>query len=99
MIKFYNKIDINNSDLILSFNSAGLTGNFASTLLIHNNEFENIGYLFWHYLNSYASNTENGTISSFNGEIYINSHKRIALINFFAEMPVYFITKIIFLKN
>lgn len=89
MIKFYKQVDIKQSDLILAFNSAGLAGNFASSLLINNNSFENVGFLFSHYLSSYASNANDGQIT-YNAEVYFNQEKKTLLINFFAGVSHYF---------
>ncbi len=87
MIKFTKQKDIKNSLLLLSFTSVGLTGNFASSLLINNNNFENIGFLFSHFLSPYAGfNPQTGSVL-FNGQVYFNEEKKLLLINFHAGVP------------
>lgn len=92
MIKFYNNVDISGSRLLLSFNSEGLAGNFASSLLINNNSFSNVGFMFSEYILPYASIKEDG-VTGYNGEVYFNSTSRIVLINFFAGALHYFRNK------
>lgn len=87
MIKFTKQSDIKGSLLLLSFTSVGLTGNFASSLLINNNNFQNIGFLFSHYLSAYAGFNEKTGSALFNGQIYFNEEKKIVLINFHAGVP------------
>jgi predicted ATP-grasp superfamily ATP-dependent carboligase len=84
MIKFTKHPDIKGSLLLLSFTSVGLTGNFASSLLLNNNNFQNIGFLFSQYLLAYAGfNQQTGGVL-LNGQVYFNEEKKILLINFHA---------------
>jgi predicted ATP-grasp superfamily ATP-dependent carboligase len=92
MIKFYNNVDIKNADLLISFNSAGLSGNFASSLLINNNNFTKIGFYFSHYICAYASTGSNGQLTH-NGEIYFNEEKKLLIINFFVGAQHYYMKK------
>jgi predicted ATP-grasp superfamily ATP-dependent carboligase len=90
MIKFSKNVDIKGSQLLLSFTSVGLAGNFASSLLINNNKFENIGFLFSHYLSAYVGlNPQTGT-ALYNGQVYFNEEKKIVLINFHAGVAHHF---------
>lgn len=90
MLKFNQNVDIKGSTLLLSFASVGLTGNFASSILINNHDFVNIGFLFSHYLTAYAGvNPETGVIN-YNGQAYFNSSKKIVLINFFTGVSSHF---------
>jgi predicted ATP-grasp superfamily ATP-dependent carboligase len=89
MIKFYKNVDIKNADLLISFNSAGLSGNFASSLLINNNNFTDIGFYFSHYLSAYASISENGKLTH-NGEMYYNQEKNLLIMNFFVGVQHYY---------
>jgi predicted ATP-grasp superfamily ATP-dependent carboligase len=90
MIKFSKNVDISGSLLLLSFTSAGLAGNFASSILLNNNKFENVGFLFSHYLSSYVGlNPQNGSVL-FNGQVYFNEEKKIVLINFHAGVAHHF---------
>ena len=84
MIKFTKQADIKGSLLLLSFTSVGLTGNFTSSLLMNNNHFENIGFLFSHYLHAYAGLNEKTGGVIFNGQVYFNEEKKFLLINFHA---------------
>jgi hypothetical protein len=87
MIKFTKQTDIKGSLLLLSFSSVGLTGNFASSLLLNNNNFQNIGFLFSQYVSAYAGfNAQTGAIL-LNGQVYFNQEKKILLINFHAGVP------------
>jgi hypothetical protein len=81
MIKFYKQIDLTGSDLLITFNSAGLSGNFAASLLIANNNFEHAGFLFSNNLSPFSLTGPNGT-TIYNGEIYYNGEKSVTLINF-----------------
>ena len=90
MIKFSNEIDIKGSALLLSFTSVGLTGNFASSILINNNNFESIGFLFSHYLAPYVTINPETNSTMYNGQIYFNQEKKIVLINFHAGVPHHF---------
>jgi hypothetical protein len=90
MLKLWRNVELKDCHLLLSFSSVGLAGNFASSLLINNHNFENIGFLFSKYLSPYAGvNEETGKIN-YNGQCYLNSEKKILLINFQAGVPHHF---------
>lgn len=90
MIKFHHDIDIKGSSLLLSFTSSGLTGNFASSVLLNNHNFECIGFFFSHFLSAYVGiNPNNGSVI-FNGQVYFNKEKRILLINFHSGVSYQF---------
>ena len=90
MLKLWKNVDLKDSHLLLSFSSVGLAGNFASSLIINNNSFENIGFLFSNYLAAYAGvNLETGMVN-YNGQCYFNSERKILLINFQAGVPHHF---------
>jgi len=87
MLKLWKNVDLKDSQLLLSFSSVGLSGNFASSILINNHNFENVGFLFSKYLLPYAGiNEETGRIN-YNGQCYFNSEKKILLIDFHAGVP------------
>lgn len=90
MIKFYKNADIKGSSLLLSFSSVGLTGNFASSLLINNNGFENVGFFFSHYLTPYVGTNPETSTALYNGQVYFNQEKHLVLINFHAGVAHHF---------
>ena len=92
MIKFYKNYDISESDLLVCFSSIGLSGNFASSLLINNNSFENIGFYFSHYLSASVSTSTNNQ-TTYNGEVYFNPEKKVLILNFFFGTPQYYKNK------
>lgn len=90
MLKLWKNVDLKDSHLLLSFSSVGLSGNFASSLMINNHNFENIGFLFSNYLSPYAGvNVETGSLN-YNGQCYFNQERKILLINFHTGVPHHF---------
>jgi proteasome assembly chaperone (PAC2) family protein len=87
MIKFNKEVNIKGAFLMLSFTSVGLTGNFASSVLINNHNFESIGFLFSHFLSAYVSINPMDGQAMYNGQIYFNKEKKLLLINFHAGIP------------
>ena len=83
MISFYNneEINIQDTDLLLAFSSAGMSGTFAASLLINNHPFENIGFFHSEYINNFAVSNEKGE-TKYNGEVYYSKQDKITLINF-----------------
>ena len=90
MLKFSKNVDLTNSLLLLSFTSAGLTGNFASSILINNHNFESIGFFFSHYLCPYVGKNPGSGGLLFNGQAYFNQDQKILLLNFHAGVPHHF---------
>lgn len=87
MFKLSQSIDLSGSRLYLSFTSAGYSANFASSLLINNNSFDRIGYLFTEFISPSVSYDESSGNILFNGQVYYNESSKIVLINFIAGIP------------
>jgi len=90
MLKTIKQVDISESILLISFTSVGLTGNFASSLLINNNSFENIGFFFSHYLSAYVGFNPQTNSPLYNGQVYFSKDKKITLLNFHAGVAHHF---------
>ena len=80
MLKLSKTVDIKNSTLILIFSSNGNASNIASTLLVKNYPFENIGFYYSQYMSHSVCENGNGNLE-FNGSLFFNENKKILILD------------------
>ena len=75
------KINFENSNLIIFFLGVGSSPSFSLSLLFSNYEFKNVGYLYSECLSCSVCNSYDSKNLEFNGSLYYNASKNITLLD------------------